>query len=238
MANLDRTGLAAQGQVLDGLPTLATGVVQVMTGFHIAGGIAAMLHGAFRMADPDSSLTRIADACRKALTPDLTVIQESVRAMAPLPDNDRGGLRDALSEAARQIIGVEVGALKHQLFPPGTGADQPASPRRTPEARDRKTVDAPAVDDTSRDAGIGLSVESAGRGDEVSGPTAEEIAKYARDHPPPPVEGPSPVSRPGARMDRCSDHGVAHGMAVKRRRPHAKWGLSWCPRGDLNPHAR
>ncbi|MFH8466780.1 hypothetical protein [Streptomyces sp. NPDC017991] len=188
--NLDLAGLAAPRSMFDGLLTLATGVAQVMTGFHTAGGIAAMLHGAFRMADPDSSLTRIADACRKALTPDLTAIQESVKAMAPLPDNDRGGLRDALCEATRQITGVEVGALKHQLFLPGPGADQPASPCRTPEARDGRTMDAPAAAGTSRDASIDQCAGPAGCGDEVRGPTAEEIAECKREHPCRTLRGP------------------------------------------------
>ncbi|MER6288455.1 hypothetical protein [Streptomyces sviceus] len=109
--------------------TLATGVVEVMTGFHIAGGIAAMLHGAFRIAAPDSPLTQVAAACRKALTPGLTVIQESVKMMAPLPDNEHSGLRDALCFATYQITGVEVGALKHQLFGPGDA--RPPAPRRS-----------------------------------------------------------------------------------------------------------
>jgi len=158
--NLDRTGLAAPRSVFDGLLTLATGVVQVMNGFHLVGGIAAMLHGAFRMADPDSPLTQIAEVCRKVLTPDLTVIQESVKMMAPLPDNGRGGLRDALCEATLQITGGEVGALKHQLFPPAGLIN------RTPW---------PAA--TSKDG-------------EVAAPTREEIAAYQRDHPSPPIKGP------------------------------------------------
>ncbi|MFJ6902521.1 hypothetical protein [Streptomyces hokutonensis] len=134
--NLDSAGLAAPPSVLDGLLTLATGVVEVMTGFHIAGGIAAMLHGAFRIAAPDSPLTKIAAACRKALTPDLTVIQESVKMMASLPDNEHSGLRDALCFATYQITGVEVGALKHQLF--GL-RDAPRLP--TPCQNDRRITD-------------------------------------------------------------------------------------------------
>lgn len=134
--NLDSAGLAAAPSVLDGLLTLATGVVEVMTGFHIAGGIAAMLHGAFRIAAPDSPLTQIAAACRKALTPDLTVIQESVKMMAPLPDNERSGLRDTLCFATYQITGVEVGALKHQLFDHDDITRRP-SPRRSTSSRRR-----------------------------------------------------------------------------------------------------
>lgn len=155
--NLDSTGLAAQPSVLDGLLTLATGVVEVMTGFHIAGGIAAMLHGAFRIAAPDSPLTKVAAACRKALTPGLTVIQESVKMMAPLPDNEHSGLRDALCFATYQITGVEVGALKHQLCSPGN--TRPPSPSRSAystrrvmrsaqegvEAPTRAAVDQPVV---------------------------------------------------------------------------------------------
>ncbi len=36
----------------------------------------------------------------------------------------------------------------------------------------------------------------------------------------------------------ANGHVVGHATAQKSRRPHVKWGPSWCPRGDLNPHAR
>lgn len=150
--NLDSAGLAASPSVLDGLLTLATGVAEVMTGFHIAGGIAAMLHGAFRIAAPDSPLTQIAATCRKALTPDLTVIQESVKMMAPLPENERSGLRDVLCFATYQITGTEVSALKHQLFGPGD-IPGPPPPRRDAPGR-RRTVRV-----ASEDAGAPTSTQ-------------------------------------------------------------------------------
>lgn len=109
--------LAGPPELFDGLLTLATGVVQVLTGFHVVGGIAAMLHGALKIAGPDSPITEITDAVRKSLTPGITAIQESVKLMAPLPDNGRSGLRGAMCLAAHEITGVEVGVLNHQLFP-------------------------------------------------------------------------------------------------------------------------
>lgn len=116
--NLTTEGLAAPPSAFDALLTLTSGVVQVFTGFHVLGGIAAMLHGVCRLASPDSPLTTITSTIRKVLAPDITVIQESVKMMAPLPDNERSGLRDALCLAAHEVTGLEVGALKHQLFPP------------------------------------------------------------------------------------------------------------------------
>ncbi|MER7172867.1 hypothetical protein [Streptomyces mesophilus] len=117
-SNLDCAGLAAPPSLLDALLTLAAGVVQVLIGFHVVGAIAAMAHGAFKAAAPHSPLTEIAGVVRKALTPHLTVIQESIRMMAPLPDNERSGLRDTFCLATHQITGGDVEALKHQLFPP------------------------------------------------------------------------------------------------------------------------
>ncbi len=102
-------------ELLDGLLTLATGVVQVLTGFHVAGGIVAMLHGAQRIAWPDSPLTEITGVVRKTLTPGITAIQESVKMMAPLPDNAHSGRRDAMCLAVYEITGVEVTAFNHQL---------------------------------------------------------------------------------------------------------------------------
>ncbi|NGO80287.1 hypothetical protein G6045_32190 [Streptomyces sp. YC504] len=117
-SNLDCAGLAAPPSLFDALLTLAAGVVQVLIGFHVVGALAAMAHGAFKVAAPDSPLTEIAGVVRKALTPHLTVIQESIKMMAPLPDNERSGLRDTFCLATHQITGGDVGALKHQLFPP------------------------------------------------------------------------------------------------------------------------
>ncbi|MFJ9041886.1 hypothetical protein ACIRF8_35695 [Streptomyces sp. NPDC102406] len=95
----------------------------MFTGLNVLGGIAAMLHGVGRAAAPDTRFTATMSTVRKALAPDITVIQESVKMMAPLPDNERSGLRDTLSVAAREITGVDLGALKHQLNGPDEGTE-------------------------------------------------------------------------------------------------------------------
>lgn len=118
MPNLTTEGLSAPHSALDGLLTIACGAVQLATGVHLLGGIAAMLHGAGRLTAPDSLFTRAMNTVRKVLTPDVTVIQESVKMMALLPENERSGLRDTLCLAAHEITGLELGALKHQLFAP------------------------------------------------------------------------------------------------------------------------
>lgn len=194
MVNLD-VALAAPRSVFDGLLTLATGVVQVMSGFHVAGGITAMLHGAFRMADPDSPLTKIAASCRKALTPGLTVIQESVKLVAPLPDNECGGLRDALCEATHQITGVEVGGLKHQLFGPGNVADQPliqCGTQEAPTTKATEATEAPESPDELLSSDMEQLADMTGppfaesyepRG-EAPAVTDEEIAAWKRDDDP------------------------------------------------------
>ncbi|MFI2189101.1 hypothetical protein [Streptomyces sioyaensis] len=116
--NLTTEGLAAPHSALDGLLTIACGAIQLATGLHLLGGIAAILHGAGRLTAPDSAFTKAMSTVRKALAPDVTVIQESVKMMAPLPENERSGLRDTLCLAAHEITGLELGALKHQLFAP------------------------------------------------------------------------------------------------------------------------
>lgn len=116
--NLTTEGLSAPHSALDGLLTIACGAIQLATGVHLLGGIAAILHGAGRLTAPDSLFTKAMSTVRKALTPDVTVIQESVKMMAPLPDNEGSGLRDTLCLAAHEITGLELGALKHQLFAP------------------------------------------------------------------------------------------------------------------------
>ncbi|MEW2400636.1 hypothetical protein [Streptomyces sp. NPDC046862] len=130
--NLTTEGLAAPSSTFDALLTLASGVVQVLTGFHALGGIAAILHGVCRIASPGSPLTTIASTIRKVLTPHVTVIQESVKMMAPLPDNERSGMRDALCLAAHEFTGLEFGALKHQLFEPKGTELGPATRLPTP----------------------------------------------------------------------------------------------------------
>ncbi|MFD8810632.1 hypothetical protein ACFV23_03830 [Streptomyces sp. NPDC059627] len=116
--NLTAEGLSAPHSALDSLLTIACGAIQLATGVHLLGGMAAILHGAGRLTAPDSLFTKAMNTVRKALTPDVTVIQESVKMMAPLPDNERSGLRDTLCLAAHEITGLELGALKHQLFAP------------------------------------------------------------------------------------------------------------------------
>ncbi|MGW8328877.1 hypothetical protein ACWGLE_13355 [Streptomyces sp. NPDC055897] len=116
--NLTVEGLSAPRSALDGLLTVACGAIQLATGLHLLGGIAAVLHGAGRFTAPDSLFTKAMSTVRKMLTPDVTVIQETVAMMAPLPVNERSGLRDTLALAAHEITGLEVGVLKHQLFAP------------------------------------------------------------------------------------------------------------------------
>ncbi|MEU0007791.1 hypothetical protein ABZ079_26770 [Streptomyces sp. NPDC006314] len=144
--NLTTEGLSAPHSTLDGLLTIACGAVQLATGLHLLGGIAAILHGAGRLAAPDSPFTKAMRTVRKALTPDITVIQESVTMMAPLPDNDRSGLRDTLCLAAHEITGLDLAALKHQLFAP----EQPAIEEQPPTGLSEPDAALAAMDvDTS-----------------------------------------------------------------------------------------
>ncbi|MBH1936641.1 hypothetical protein I5Q34_20570 [Streptomyces sp. AV19] len=51
--------------------------------------------------------------------------------------------------------------------------------------------------------------------------------------------GPDRPVRPGLGHDRWAvGHVVGHATAQKTEKPQMNWGLCWCPRGDLNPHAR
>ncbi len=117
--NLTTDGFDAPSSAPDSLLTLGCGVIQMATGAHLLGGLAAILHGAGRLRAPDSLSTKAMGTIRKALTPDFNAIQESVKLMAPLTENNHGGLRDALALAAHDVTGLDLAALKHQLFSPG-----------------------------------------------------------------------------------------------------------------------
>ncbi|OON81792.1 hypothetical protein B1H18_06690 [Streptomyces tsukubensis] len=57
--------------------------------------------------------------------------------------------------------------------------------------------------------------------------------------PPPPVRTDSACRPSSDKAIRWAvGHVVGHATAQKSKKPQMNWGLSWCPRGDLNPHAR
>ncbi|BBA96200.1 hypothetical protein RVR_10504 [Actinacidiphila reveromycinica] len=60
----------------------------------------------------------------------------------------------------------------------------------------------------------------------------------ARDRPPP--ERADSACHPWSDQEIRSafGHVVGHATAGETEKPQVNWGLCWCPRGDLNPHAR
>lgn len=152
--NLSTNELAASPSTLDGLLTIAGGVVQLATGLNLIGGAAAVLHGIGRLSAPDSMFTEAMRTVRKLLTPGVTVIQETVDMIAPIESNERSGLRDVLSLAAGGLTDVDdIGAFKHQLSCRGDQSlDAPHTPRIIPNprsARRRIVAGAPADPDST-----------------------------------------------------------------------------------------
>ncbi|MGW9172455.1 hypothetical protein [Streptomyces decoyicus] len=209
--NLTTEGLSAPHSALDGLLTIACDAIQLAPGLHLLGGIAAILHGAGRLPAPDSAFTKAMSTVRKALTPNVTVIQESVKMMAPLADNERSGLRDTLCLAAYEITGLELGALKHQLLAPeGPNVEeQPATElSELDAARAAMNIDSGETKTQSRNSRRRVTGKPRRRdleSDQVSkqGLSDDSIGLLA---PGPPHEIQEPETGPAA--DRPGKHGI------------------------------